>query len=36
MEDDLDYDEIYETLKEELGREPNEDEINERFKNSSN
>ena len=28
MEDDLDYDELYENLKEELGREPSEDEIN--------
>ena len=36
MQNDLDYDELYENLKEELGREPNEDEINERFENSSN
>jgi DNA-directed RNA polymerase specialized sigma subunit len=36
MQNDLDYDELYENLKEELGREPSEDEINERFENSSN
>ena len=35
-DDDSDYDELYENLKEELGREPSEDEINERFENSSN